>query len=158
MSRKSRRAKRARARQLGIVSIVGPDGKSHRYLNSAVPQRRDGTGPIAPLEKAICQGKCGYGYSHLMHQSDQCQCEECRLEKSMHRAAALERLLNISLGATNGSYDPIEARRTYLPDHDQPGRHKRILPLASVDDKDSENSDAQARPDRRRGRAGDGVD
>lgn len=75
--------------------IKTPDGKSHRYLNCALPKDRDGNLLCHPID-CLCE-RCGHGYSAQAKRLAQ-PCEECHGEDVAERAAWLERELGIDLG------------------------------------------------------------
>lgn len=63
------------------IRFAAADGKSHRYLNVAVPEGQ-------PLIESLCDS-CGYGYSECIIRGWSV-CGECRIEFAMSVAEWLE--------------------------------------------------------------------
>ena len=128
--------------------IRTPDGKKHRYLNCGLPRGRvDAGGELVPLWTCVCP-VCGHGYAHL-YGTGRPRCDDCETERQQHRAAAVQRWLGVTLGASHKSFDPAEDRARYMPNWSG-GGHKKVQ-------RDETSDSYPARPDRRRGRSGRGI-
>ncbi len=85
---RSKRAKRTPQNAAPGTLIKGVDGRWHHYLNAALP---DGQ----PIDATFC-GACSHGYAELARTHD-CGCDECRLERQMEAAQAIQDECGVTL-------------------------------------------------------------